>query len=145
MSWYLEGAMEPCIDGFQGDLILPSNTSVTNIFHAKLFHVGTGVLAVVSSSQLIQSISNIQLCMFCFPVLISRKFVGTPFNLLSANGPKPRWPVGSGDCTHVQEWPCEIRVHCQELDPKVRDGLKLQVSRWKMLERSTSHVSLFLF
>uniref|UniRef100_A0A8R7R6F1 UBC core domain-containing protein n=1 Tax=Triticum urartu TaxID=4572 RepID=A0A8R7R6F1_TRIUA len=45
-------------------------------------------------------------CSICSPVArLPDKplFPGAPFNLLSTNRPEPRRPVGSGDCTHVQE------------------------------------------
>jgi hypothetical protein len=145
MSWYLEGAMEPCIDGFQGDLILPYNTSVTNIFHATLFHVGTGVLAVVSSSQLSQSISNIQLRMFCFPVLISH-YLQVLLSICSLlTDPNPDDPLVPEIAHMYKSDRAKYESTARSWTQKYAMGWSCRSPGGRCWKRSTSHVSLFLF
>lgn len=48
---------------------------------------------------------------------------GTSLNLLTADRSKSRRPSCTGDCSHVQNWPCQVRSYCTQLDPKVCHGL----------------------
>lgn len=50
---------------------------------------------------------------------------GFAFNLLTFDGPKPWRPIGSWDCSHVQDRQVQIRRNRQELDSEVCHGLNI--------------------
>jgi ubiquitin-conjugating enzyme E2 D/E len=116
-----------------------------HIFHAKLFHVGTGVLAVVSSSQLSQSISNIQLRMFCFPVLISH-YLQVLLSICSLlTDPNPDDPLVPEIAHMYKSDRAKYESTARSWTQKYAMGWSCRSPGGRCWKRSTSHVSLFLF
>lgn len=52
--------------------------------------------------------------------------LGSAVYLLVVDGPKPRWPTGAWNRTHVQDGQGQVRVHCPQLDTEVCHGVILK-------------------
>lgn len=51
---------------------------------------------------------------------------GASVDMLIADRPEPRRPIGSRDCSLVQDQQSQVRDHCSILDPEVCHGLEMQ-------------------